>query len=775
MDITEKTKGAALIPRQETINWAGFTEGSFTLSFQNTTTDQLAWNASYSDVETALALIDTVGSASSGADYHTTWTHDSTTGNDAITASDPNVAVTQDAAYQAAVDEVQTVTFTTATLGGYYLLAFEGYTTSALVFSSTASSVADALIALASIGATNVSVTNAVGGGFDVSFIGTLAAADQNMMTATDYTVVLADLDLSGYVATTSVVGGQYVLTGNDNYTGGTAGTLTLPAVGKVDTTAGAYGVGGTGSTPTLDLTDLVAGNIKDGVTINGVLGTFTNTTDYQLKTDSVLISAISATIVKSGETITATSGATHVDGTYDPMSAAVWPAVANVSTVETAWGPTGAEYAGTLNMTLYCLISTVVDAAYVVTGHDNRTGGDAGTYPTTATSQGVQLASDQASVLAAAEYILSGHSILEQAGTLDLSTYQLKTDSVLISAISAGDVASGATITATSGGTHVDGTFTHTTDYCLISSVVAAAYTVTGHDNYTGGDAGTYPTTATSQAAQLATDQAAVLAAAAYILEGHSILSQAGTLDEDNVLVAGGGTYVVVAVGNVKWGTMFGPASTLEGTYGGTTGTGTRTITVTIDDGTDPLENAWVRLTNGGQSYTGKTNASGVIVFAVDDATWAVAITKAAYTHTPTTLVVTANAAPTYSMTAVSFTPSSPTYVTGYLYVYDNEGVAETSIPIELALYTALTAGIAHSSETRIETSDATGLVEFTNLMPGATYMVRRGSRKTWNPITATEYQLEADLDVLWSLLTIPVAATDPYEMPVIWGEEVA
>lgn len=37
-------------------------------------------------------------------------------------------------------------------------------------------------------------------------------------------------------------------------------------------------------------------------------------------------------------------------EGEYNPMAAAVWPAVGNVLTVETAWGPTGAEYAGTFN-----------------------------------------------------------------------------------------------------------------------------------------------------------------------------------------------------------------------------------------------------------------------------------------------------------------------------------------------------------------------------------------------------------------------------------------
>lgn len=51
------------------------------------------------------------------------------------------------------------------------------------------------------------------------------------------------------------------------------AGALTLPAVGKVDTTNGPYGIGGNGSTPTLNLVNMVAGNIKGGVVIGGVTG----------------------------------------------------------------------------------------------------------------------------------------------------------------------------------------------------------------------------------------------------------------------------------------------------------------------------------------------------------------------------------------------------------------------------------------------------------------------------------------------------------------------
>lgn len=61
---------------------------------------------------------------------------------------------------------------------------------------------------------------------------------------------------------------------------------------------------------------------------------------------------------------------------------------------------------------------------------------------------------------------------------------------------------------------------------YVLKSSVVAASYVVTGNSNYPGGSAGTYPTTAATQAA----DAAIVAAHPEYIVTGQSVLGTEGT-----------------------------------------------------------------------------------------------------------------------------------------------------------------------------------------------------------------------------------------------------
>jgi len=90
----------------------------------------------------------------------------------------------------------------------------------------------------------------------------------------------------------------------------------------------------------------------------------------------------------------------------------------------------------------------------------------------------------------------------------------------------------------------------------------------------------------------------------------------------------------------------------------GGGAGTGARTVTITVNDGTTVLQNATVRMTEGVNTFTALTNASGVAVFNLDDATYTVSITKSGYSYTGTTLVVNGTETATYSMTAISVTP---------------------------------------------------------------------------------------------------------------------
>lgn len=162
----------------------------------------------------------------------------------------------------------------------------------------------------------------------------------------------------------------------------------------------------------------------------------------------------------------------------------------------------------------------------------------------------------------------------------------------------------------------------------------------------------------------------------------------------------------------------------------GSTTGSGARTVTVTVNDGSTALQNARVRMTEGANTYTALTNASGVATFNLDDATYTVAITKAGYSYAGTTLVVDGNETVTYSMSATSITPSNPNLVTGYYTCYSELGVVESGVTITLQVHKVPSeTGLALDSAVRTATSDSNGLAQFTNLVPGTTYLIRRGS----------------------------------------------
>lgn len=155
--------------------------------------------------------------------------------------------------------------------------------------------------------------------------------------------------------------------------------------------------------------------------------------------------------------------------------------------------------------------------------------------------------------------------------------------------------------------------------------------------------------------------------------------------------------------------------------------GSGARTVTVTVNDGTTALQNARVRLTNGAETYTGLTNASGVVVFNVDDNDWVVSITKAGYSYSGTTLTVNGTETATYSMTLISLTASDVDKVTGYWTVLDEEGNEANGIVVTVKARQASrgSAGALHDAATRTATSAANGLVQFTNMIPGWRYSV--------------------------------------------------
>jgi len=158
---------------------------------------------------------------------------------------------------------------------------------------------------------------------------------------------------------------------------------------------------------------------------------------------------------------------------------------------------------------------------------------------------------------------------------------------------------------------------------------------------------------------------------------------------------------------------------------------TGARAVTVTVTDGTDPLENATVRFTEGANTYTVNTDVTGVATINLDDATYDVAVTKAGYTFTGTTLLVDGDKTPTYAMSSVSVSlPVSPTQSTGTIRCYDEQGVVEAGVNVSVQIQSGPgTAGLSYDSSVWSVASDVNGDASFVGLMQGAVYRAYRGS----------------------------------------------
>lgn len=180
--------------------------------------------------------------------------------------------------------------------------------------------------------------------------------------------------------------------------------------------------------------------------------------------------------------------------------------------------------------------------------------------------------------------------------------------------------------------------------------------------------------------------------------------------------------------------------------------GTGARSVTVTVTDGTDPIEGARVRLRLGvDASRVLTTNASGVAgPFGVNDGTWTVVIAKSGYSFEPASLVVDGDETPEYEMTAAVIAPAAdPDQTTAYLTTLDTQGNPEADVVITFELVDPSPdgdgAGRAWAAGLLNATSDDDGLLQVT-LARSCLYRARRGTRGRWtDPFnTGTESTFE-------------------------------
>jgi hypothetical protein len=169
--------------------------------------------------------------------------------------------------------------------------------------------------------------------------------------------------------------------------------------------------------------------------------------------------------------------------------------------------------------------------------------------------------------------------------------------------------------------------------------------------------------------------------------------------------------------------------------------GTGARIVTITVrDSSANPVEAATVRVYRAGETYAGATNASGVTSFSLDDATFTVAITAAGFSFTPVSLVVSGNVSQTYTLTSTGgVTPSVTPRTTGFWTCLSALGVAEpgAQVTIQASSPPSGSTGLVMEDAPRTATADNQGVVQFSNLTKGATYIVyRTGSSRKYNVV---------------------------------------
>lgn len=218
----------------------------------------------------------------------------------------------------------------------------------------------------------------------------------------------------------------------------------------------------------------------------------------------------------------------------------------------------------------------------------------------------------------------------------------------------------------------------------------------------------------------------------------------------EINATGAGSGTYnetndslqAIRDRGDIAWTTGDGGR-----------GSGANTVTLTINNGSTAIQNAKVRVTSGASTYLGTTDINGLVTFNLDDDTWIIAITSPGYTFAGASLVVGGDVTHTYSMTALNITASNPGYTTGYATCYDDTGVVESGVVVTATIVQVDSSDTSHIYDTAAlsATSDINGLVQFPNLVLGATYRITRGSGVR--------------------LITIPLSASSTYALPSFVG----
>lgn len=190
--------------------------------------------------------------------------------------------------------------------------------------------------------------------------------------------------------------------------------------------------------------------------------------------------------------------------------------------------------------------------------------------------------------------------------------------------------------------------------------------------------------------------------------------------------------------------------------------GSGARTVTVTVNDGSNLLESASIRFTKGAATYVQQTNSSGQATFNLDDGTYTVAISLIGYTYSGTTLVVDGDETETYSMTALTITePSDVTLCTVQFRVkLSNTAVSGAVCKAKLQGVNQAADGTILSNVETSDTTDSEGIAELELVRKGS-IVKGSGVYKIWieisgNPVSSVETAIPNQSVILFEDLLI-------------------
>ncbi|MEM6364424.1 MAG: cadherin-like domain-containing protein [Planctomycetota bacterium] len=194
----------------------------------------------------------------------------------------------------------------------------------------------------------------------------------------------------------------------------------------------------------------------------------------------------------------------------------------------------------------------------------------------------------------------------------------------------------------------------------------------------------------------------------------------------------------VVTAIAAIELATLEGPNN----------------VTITVDDGTNAVENATVRVSQGGQTESKQTNSSGQVTFTIDSATWTVSISANGFTGQTNALIVGGDASQTYSLELISVTGSEAPLSTVVVTCRDEQGQPQAGVEVFMAMINPpdSDSGNAFDGGPQSAVSAQDGVATLTGVR-SAKYNVWRGDTRHIKEITIDE----ADVTLAESWIGVP------------------